>query len=37
MCKLDIPGRHCMLAANKTVSEIVFPGRPERSFPDVAQ
>ena len=29
LCKLDIPGRR-MLAAHKTGSEIVSPGRPER-------
>ena len=36
LCKFDIPGR-CMLAAYKTVSEIVSPGRPECSFPNIAQ
>ena len=36
LCKFDIPGCR-MLAAHKTGSEIVSPGRPERLFPNIAQ
>ena len=36
LCKFDIP-EHCMLVAYKTENEIVSSGRPNRSFPTVAQ